>query len=86
MSMGIVPMGVVAFAPVKDQNERKNPFVLDESLPRTKDPNQIMNERMKERIIEAAKNKPEEERTFLDYLVLAQDKLENMKPPVCYMA
>lgn len=66
---------------------KKSPWILDESNPRPKAPLQVMSERAHQRALERAKNKPDSERNFVDYFILAQDKLEKMKDStVIYMA
>ena len=65
---------------------KKPPYVLDETLPTFRDPQEIMREKMQERILNDAKNKPDNERNFFDYLILAKDKIDKMPKPVCYMA
>lgn len=76
------------FAPPKTK-QPKRPWVLDETLPKIKPPTDIMTEAAKKRAVERAKNKPDEERTFLDYLILAQDKIDEFRkknPGVIYLA
>ena len=76
------------FAPTKTNTPRR-PWVLDETLPKIKPPTDIMTEAAKRRAVERAKNKPDEERTFIDYLILAQDKLDEIRkkvPGVVYLA
>lgn len=85
MSEGIVPVMVMPIVTPRSERKR-SPIVIDESLPQIKDPNKVMNERMQKRIIEKILNKPDEKRTFFDYLILAQNKLKDIDAPVCYMA
>lgn len=85
MSEGIVPVMVMPIVTPRSERKR-SPIVIDESLPRTKNPNNIMTEIIQRRNIERILNKPEEERTFFDYLILAQNKLKDIDAPVCYMA
>lgn len=74
----VIPRTDYGFAP-KRTKVPKRPWVMDETLPKTRNPQEVMNEKMKERLIERAKNKPDDQRNFFDYLILAQDKLEKMK-------
>ncbi len=85
MSEGIIPVMVMPIVAPKSER-RRVPVVIDESLPKIKNPNNIMTEAMRRRMIEKILNKPDEERTFFDYLVLAQQKLKDLNPPVCYLA
>lgn len=85
MSEGIVPVMVMPIVAPRSERKR-SPVVIDESLPKIKNPNNIMTEAMQRRVIERILNKPDEERTFFDYLVLAQHKLKDLNPPVCYFA
>ncbi len=85
MSMGLVPVGAMSIV-APPRNYERVPWVLDETIPRYPNPREVMNERAKERLVERAKNKPDVERNFMDYLILAQDKLENTPVPVMYMA
>lgn len=81
----IMPVNV-GFAP-RQREMPSRPWVIDETPRRTRNPQEVMNERMKERILNEAKNKPDEERTFWDYLVLGKDKLDKMmENSVLYMA
>ncbi len=83
MLNGIMPVGVAIVAP---KNERsKNPWVLDESVPKTRDPQEVMYERMLKRDLKKAKKKPVEERNVFDYLLLAQDHIKK-NPHVIFMA
>ena len=79
----------VSFAP-KETYKPSRPWVLDERVPHPKSPQEIMEarfERMRQRALEQAKNKPDSERNVSDYLVLAEDKLKDVfEPTVCYMA
>ena len=85
MSLGInsVECGVVA--PRKEQPKR--PWVMDESIPRARDPQEVMFEKMQAKILKDAKNKSDEERNFFDYLVLGKEKLDKLaENSVIYMA
>lgn len=85
MSEGLVPVMVMPIVAPRSEH-KKSPYILDESVPKMKDPNLVLSENMNKRILERAKSKPDEERNFMDYLVLAQDKLSKMPEPVCYIA
>jgi len=81
----IVPV-CVGFAP-RNREMPSRPWVLDETLPRVRNPQEVMNEYMKERVLANAKNKPDEERNFMDYFVLGKEKLDEFaKNSVMYMA
>jgi len=85
MSIGMNPVGCGIVAPRKET--KRNPLVMDETLPRYRNPQEVMNEKMHERILEKAKAKKDEDRNFMDYLVLAKDKLDKMaENSVIYMA
>ena len=79
-----VGMGMNVVAPQKDMPKR--PWVLDETLPKYKDPLEEMAKRQKEKMLEEAKNKPESERTLYEKMLVAEDFLNGMKPTVIYMA
>ena len=79
--MGIVPIAVMPIVAPKGEY-KKSPYVLDESLPKVRDPRVVMNERMQKRALEQAKNKPDNERNFFDYLILAQEKMKEIDPRV----
>lgn len=85
MSMGIMPIAVMPIVSPKGDHQ-KSPFILDETLPKAKNPQEVINAQMKEKLINMAKNKPDSERNFMDYIILAQDKLSKMDAPVCYYA
>ena len=68
-------------------NQPKRPWVIDETLPKTRNPMEVMNEKARERALKNAQNKPDSERNIFDYLLLAQNQLEKMKnSTVMYMA
>ena len=82
---GIAPITMGIIAPQKDN--KRAPWILDETPTILRDPKVIMNERMKEEMLEKAKSKPDKARNFFDYLLLAQEKLEKMQnSTVCYLA
>ncbi len=83
MLEGIGSVGCGIMAPRK--NPQKRPWVLDETLPRHRDPQEVMNEKMWKREVEKAKKKPIEDRNMLDYVTLLNDYLKN-NPTVVYMA
>jgi hypothetical protein len=71
---------------VAPQKERKkSPYILDESLPKARDPQEVYYERLQKRQLEKAKNKPDNERNFFDYMILAQEKLKDLNH-VMYLA
>jgi hypothetical protein len=71
---------------VAPQKERqKSPWVLDESLPKARNPQEVYYERMKQRQIDRAKNKSDDERNVFDYMILAQEKLKDLNT-VMYLA
>ncbi len=81
--IGSVNCGVIA--PQKERPRR--PWVMDETLPKHRNPQEVMNEKMYERLVEKAKKKPDEDRNFMDYFLLAKDKLDELqKNSVIYMA
>ncbi|MCM1338836.1 MAG: hypothetical protein NC191_04130 [Muribaculaceae bacterium] len=84
MSLGICSCCGSSFAPVR-KDTPKHPWVMDETLPRYRDPQEIMHERTQEKILNQAKNKPADERNVFDYMVLANDYIKN-HPIVMYMA
>lgn len=85
-----VNCGVVA--PQKEQ--RKRPFILDETIPRTKSPDEIRKEHMKrqhEKMIADLKKKDPNELTTMEKQLLLIDKAmkeypELFKPTVIYAA
>ena len=81
MSMSINFLGGNSMGVVAPHKERKkSPYVLDETIPKAEDPLKKLAELKKAQMLKNAKNKPDNERTFADYLVLAQDKLEKGIP------
>lgn len=78
----VVPMAIVS--PDSYEQTKKFPYVIDEAVPRTRPPQEVMNEVQRQRLVDNAKNKPDNERTVMDYFILFQDALSNMKPPVMY--
>ena len=81
MLNGIMPVSVGIMSPKKDTP--RHPWVLDETLPRTRNPQEVMNEIMWNRELEKAKNKPLAERNIFDYLMLVNDYVKN-NPHVMY--
>ena len=91
MSMSVQGMPTVTMGIVSpDSYKRKpSPFVIDETIPKTKNPMNILQDVIYRKRLEEAKNKPDEERTIADYYILLQDKMNQIMkkhPPVLYMA
>ena len=81
MSMSINFLGGNSMGVVAPQKERKkSPYILDETIPSAKDPLKALAELKKAQMLKNAKNKPDNERTLTDYLILAQDKLDKGIP------
>ncbi len=68
---------------VSNKENKKPPFVLDESIPRTCKPKVVDGDKIWKDMLESAKNKPNGERTLVDYMLLANDA---MNPCICYIA
>lgn len=83
MLEGIGTVGCGIVAPRK--KPQKRPWVLDETLPRHRDPQEVMIERMLKREVEKAKNKPIKDRNMIEHAILVNDYLKN-NPTVVYMA
>lgn len=78
MAADMLPVMVVPIV-APNSGTKKSPYILDESIPRTRPPREVIREQIHQRDLERAKNKPDEERNFFDYMLLAQEKIEEMQ-------
>ena len=83
MSLSVAPVKAVSaavssFAPTKIPT--KSPYVLDETIPRPKNPTRKIAVSIFEKFVENVKNKPDSERNVIDYAVLLFDKLRKLNP------
>ena len=70
-------MRTAKFAP-KTNPIKKNPFILDETLPKVEDPQKAMMEKIYKQILDKAKSKPIKERSIIDHAIVAIDYLKHL--------